>query len=229
VRGGRDAALGRSSRLATRPPSCNGLVRSLDPLALHPQSVRHIQDLNLRGTLKELAQLDGAFIVGDDGIVVAACRYLDTSAKTVEVPFGLGSRHLAAASISNETRTIAIVVSDSAVVRVFRRGVIEAEILPELWLLSHWSIAIRDNGIGIAPEHHERVFGLFQRLHSRAQYPGSGIGLATCKRIIERTGGQIWVESVIGQGSTFFFTLPALGMGEGLGDARSTRSAVVRD
>ena len=92
----------------------------LDPLALHPQSLRDIQYPNLRGTLKELAQLDGAFIVGDDGLVVAACRYLDTSAKTVEVPFGLGSRHLAAASISNETRTIAIVVSDSAVVRVFR-------------------------------------------------------------------------------------------------------------
>lgn len=78
-----------------------------------------------------------------------------------------------------------------------------------------WCIAIRDKGIGVAPEYHDRVFGLFQRLHTRAKYPGSGIGLATCKRIIERAGGRIWVESALGQGSTFFFTLPKAG-GTGL-------------
>ena len=72
----------------------------LDPLAAHPRHARHITDPNLRGTIKELAQLDGAFILDDTGTVLAACRYLDTSSKAVEMAFGLGSRHLAAASIS---------------------------------------------------------------------------------------------------------------------------------
>jgi DNA integrity scanning protein DisA with diadenylate cyclase activity len=112
----------------------------LDPLAMHPAEARLITDPNLRGTIKELAQLDGAFILGETGVVVAACRYLDTSAKGVDMTFGLGSRHLAAASISRETGAIAVVVSESAVVRVFYGGRLQAEILPELWLLSRHSL-----------------------------------------------------------------------------------------
>jgi light-regulated signal transduction histidine kinase (bacteriophytochrome) len=71
-----------------------------------------------------------------------------------------------------------------------------------------WLFAVTDNGIGVEPAYHDRIFGLFKRLHSRS-IPGTGLGLAICRRIVERHGGKIWVESQAGQGATFRFTLPA--------------------
>src|SRR6266850_3026124 len=114
----------------------------LDPLVGHTEQARQIRDPNLRGTIKELAQLDGAFVVSDQGIVVSACRYLDAAASDVALPYGMASRHLAGASISQVTDAVAIVVSESSMVRVFDDGKLVAEIIPELWLMDHYNVQL---------------------------------------------------------------------------------------
>ncbi len=123
--GDEDAVLSRSRPLI------------LDPLLGHPESSRHITNLNLRGTIKELAQLDGAFVVSQRGVVLSACRYLDAVATQLDVPLGLGSRHIAAANMSAVTNAVGIVVSESSVVRLFCHGHLVAEIIPELWMMEH--------------------------------------------------------------------------------------------
>ena len=91
----------------------------LDPLAGHPDEAKHIADSNVRETLKELALLDGAFVVSDEGVVLSAARYIDTLSENLNVPLGLGTRHMAAASVSHRTNAVAVAVSESSMVRVF--------------------------------------------------------------------------------------------------------------
>ena len=115
----------------------------LDPLFGHPEERKHIDDPDVRETLKELAQLDGAFVVSDGGVVVSAARYIDASSEAVNIPLGLGSRHLAAASISRHTNAVAVAVSESSMVRMFDDGELVSEIIPELWMFEGYTTRLQ--------------------------------------------------------------------------------------
>lgn len=114
----------------------------LDPLWGHADVNKRISDPDMRETAKELSQLDGAFVISDGGVFLSACRYINASSAGIELPLGLGSKHMAAASITKETLAVAIVVSESSVVRIFDDGEIVAEIIPELWLLRRYGTHI---------------------------------------------------------------------------------------
>ena len=101
--------------------------------------------VNLRETLKELAQLDGAFVVSDEGVVLSAARYIDAVSNHLEVPLGLGSRHVAAASVSS--RTDAVAVSESSTVRMFDDGELVTEIVPELWILGGYGSYLHGSSV----------------------------------------------------------------------------------
>ncbi|MEJ7632473.1 MAG: diadenylate cyclase [Rubrobacteraceae bacterium] len=114
----------------------------LDPLQGHPDERKQITDPNMRETLKELAQLDGAFIVSEEGVVLSAARYVDTVSDDLDVPLGLGSRHMAAASISKQTGAVAVAVSESSMVRMFDDGDLISEIIPELWMFNDYNTRV---------------------------------------------------------------------------------------
>ena len=111
----------------------------LDPLLGHPEETKRIDDPDVRETLKELAQLDGAFVVSEEGVVLSAARYIDALSTSLDLPLGLGSRHMAGASVSHRTNAVAVVVSESSMVRVFDDGELVSEITPELWMLGRYS------------------------------------------------------------------------------------------
>ena len=111
----------------------------LDPLQGHADEDKHINDPNVRESLKELAQLDGAFVVSNAGVVLSAARYIDAKSDALNVPLGLGSRHMAAASVSRYTDAVAVAVSESSMVRMFDDGELISEIIPEVWMMNGYS------------------------------------------------------------------------------------------
>lgn len=118
----------------------------LDPLYGHANEKKLITLPDVRETMKELAQLDGAFIISNEGVVVSAARYIDVLSDGVSVSLGLGSRHMAAASISKHTDCVAVVVSESSMVRVFDDGAAVSEIIPELWMLRRHGLIVESPG-----------------------------------------------------------------------------------
>jgi DNA integrity scanning protein DisA with diadenylate cyclase activity len=125
----------------------------LDPLYGHADEKKLVTLPDVRETVKELAQLDGAFVISNAGVVISAARYIDVLSDGVTVSLGLGSRHMAAASISKHTDTVAVVVSESSMVRVFDDGVAVSEIIPELWMLRRHGLVFE------SPGHVERTNG----------------------------------------------------------------------
>ena len=111
----------------------------LDPLQGHPDESKQIENPDMRETIKELAQLDGAFLVSNAGVVLSAARYIDAASDNLDLPLGLGSRHMAGASISRQTSAVAVVVSESSMVRMFDDGELVSEIIPELWMIDGYT------------------------------------------------------------------------------------------
>jgi len=129
----------------------------LDPLKGHPDEAKRLSNPDARETVKELAQLDGAFVVSEEGVVLSAARYIDAAHDGLKLPLGLGSRHMAAASITSTTDAVAVVVSESSMVRMFDGGALISEIVPELYLLDHYGSQVRS-------QTHQRSFTVVRRV-----------------------------------------------------------------
>jgi signal transduction histidine kinase len=149
----------------------------------------------------------------------ATCGRVDCNAAVEEVLLSLGPAMQASGAVVTHAALPVVWADRSQMTQVFQNLIgnaikfhgkeppaisVQAEKAGEQWMFS-----VSDNGIGIAPEYAENIFVVFQRLHTRTEYPGNGIGLAVCKKIIEHCGGKIWVDAQAGHGSIFKFTLPA--------------------
>jgi DNA integrity scanning protein DisA with diadenylate cyclase activity len=115
------------------------VIKRSKPLHGHPDESKQIENPDMRETIKELAQLDGAFLVSNAGVVLSAARYIDAASDSLDLPLGLGSRHMAGASISLHTNAVAVVVSESSMVRMFDDGELVSEIVPELWMIDGYT------------------------------------------------------------------------------------------
>lgn len=161
VFGDYDAVLGRSRPLL------------LDPLKGHELELLHVSRPELRETVKELAQLDGGFLVDSHGYFRSAARYINVELDSESFGLGLGTRHAAGSSITAQTKAIAIVVSQSSVVRIYAGGELIAEIIPELYLMSRDRLFARDASISNVPE-----FGLAIAVSGNGNGNAAGAGAA---------------------------------------------------
>jgi len=134
-----------------------------------------------------------------------ACRSLQKAIADSRANVAIGSLPMILADETQLTQVFQNLIGNALKYRAKERPAqIQIEAQP---LQGAWRFSVQDNGIGMEPQYFERIFQMFQRLHTREQYPGTGIGLAICRRIVERHGGRIWVESSPDKGSTFYFTL----------------------
>jgi light-regulated signal transduction histidine kinase (bacteriophytochrome) len=153
-----------------------------------------------------------------------ACGRVDCNVAMAEVLQSLGPAIEESGTVITHSALPAVWADRSQVTQIFQNLIGNAikfrgEEAPTISVQAEkagqrWVFSVSDNGIGIAPEYAESIFVVFQRLHTRTEYPGNGIGLAICKKIIEHCGGKIWVEAQAGHGSIFKFTLPCDGPAE---------------
>jgi chemotaxis family two-component system sensor kinase Cph1 len=174
------------------------------------------------GALRMQALIQGLLVFSRVGRVGAARGRVDCNAAMEEVLLGLGPTIHESGAVVTHGALPVVWADRSQIVQVLQNLVGNAikfhgQGLPVISVQAEktggqWLFSVSDNGIGIAPESAQSIFTVFQRLHTRAEYPGNGIGLAICKKIVERYGGKIWVESRVGRGSTFKFTVPCDGL-----------------
>ncbi|MCK5225741.1 MAG: PhnD/SsuA/transferrin family substrate-binding protein [Planctomycetes bacterium] len=167
----------------------------------------------MQGLINDLLQYSR---VGTRGKPFAPCNLEDLVTRSIR---DLGQKIEENNAVVTHTRMPNVEADATQLEQIFRNIINNAlkyrhkEVLPKIHVAceqkdKEWIFSIKDNGIGMEKKYFDRIFIIFQQLHARNEYGGSGIGLAVCKRIIERHGGQIWVESEFGKGSTFYFTLP---------------------
>lgn len=182
-------ALGYNLRIATAAARMRNLVEDLLVYARIGQEERTYETVDLHEAAEEaLANLEQ--LIGETGATITLG----------ELPRVLGNRPGLVQVLTNlVANACKYTIGEPPVVEIFSEkgdGV--------------WIVAVRDNGKGIDPSYHERIFELFRRLETRNRGGGTGLGLAICKRVVELHGGRIWVRSQLGHGSTFFFTIPAM-------------------